>query len=243
MTETYACLDFGANADNADPMSPGVFDWATWTINNPGGGAWSVEKGIAFASFTEGGQRAPIIVLHKPYDTTKAVRTGTNDATVLAELERLGFKPVVLASGQLPREGRWVEFADVWLRFESWSREGDASFSYHATLDMRCTATREPVPLFKDGDDMRGYAAWAFAAPRARGLVVTTVGVGGGEGSGGFGTRHTLVDVRGLCGHRLPDTISGRTARSSALERNGAQRARPRSARESSSPPDWARRP
>jgi len=185
----YACLDSSAGADAGDP---GLRDFETWTP--PPDTAWNGHKAVVLVA-----DKIHVFpIAEKAYDDSKRVvhHRGAR-AAVKAAIDRGYRRPVGRARAL--RADSWKRVGGVWLLFQTWMHEGDASYENHGSLRLSC---RKPADL-QSGRlvvaDNQAEQAAAFAAAGADVIAVGFVEVDGGEGAEYYNTDYIRIDLRALC--------------------------------------------
>jgi hypothetical protein len=185
----YACLDASAGADSGDP---GLRDFETWTP--PPSTAWHGHKAVVLV--TDKTHVFPIA--KKEYDhTNRIVHTRAARAAVKQAIAR-GFRQPVAHGKRLPI-GTWKRVGSVWLRFETWMHEGDASYENHGSLRLSCSKPSKPKSGRLVVDDNQAEEATVFTASGADAIAVGFVEVDGGEGAEYYNTDYVRIDLRTLC--------------------------------------------
>jgi hypothetical protein len=186
-TRRYACFDASLGADAG---VPGLRDFEAVT---PPDSAWCGHKALVLVAE----QNEIISISQKEYDWTKQIVRSRSTRQAVRLARDRGYARRLLAKRALPA-GQWQSFHNVWLRFDTRLREGEASFANHGSLRLSCEK-----PLSNDGGkvvaDNQAERASAFAAFGADTIVIGFVEVEGGEGAAYFNTNYVWIDLRAHC--------------------------------------------
>ncbi len=202
---SYACVHLYAkpaqdSSEDADVSSASMVE----TLAGVQAKGARIQLGVSFVSAH--GRRN-----HDVIDTVSPWREPPPEsvAKLRERLRRRGYTEPVGYHAELP-EDTWVDVGRVQLRYSVHLHEGDASFEYSGTLEIRCDRTAPAQTIdFDPYDDLGGPFAVVASAPGTSLHAVTVEHQDGGEGYVDLSWSSWLVDEREWC----PDDIRGSPAR------------------------------